>query len=71
MVFQVSRALSISYRNEKISHFQQNSKIVQKVLGRNHPLWARLALALFPVHVVRPPAGFVTPHFCLVTREDT
>ena len=71
MVFQVSRALSISYQNAKISHFQQNSKIVQKVLIGNHPLWARLALALFPVHVVRPPAGFVTPHFCLVTREDT
>ena len=50
---------------------EKNSKIVQKVLIGNHPLWARLALALFPVHVVRPPAGFVTPHFCLVTREDT
>ena len=71
MVFQVSRVRSISYRKAKISNFQENSKIVQKVLIGNHPLWARLALALFPVHVVRPPAGFVTPHFCLVTREDT
>ena len=65
------KGLKYIISKRKISHFQQNSEILQKVLRRNHPLWARLALALFPVHVVRPPAGFVTPHFCLVTREDT
>ena len=28
------------------------------------PLAVRLAVALFPVHVVSPPGAFVTPQFC-------